>query len=341
MKVTVRLLSGADHLSQILTGFQMLSRENKLSLDILDCRKDSPVYQEAFLEAQVNGIRILFDLMDGYWYNRPETVFPLYHSADIVFKRSFSSVKNSEIFGAFSEKIHPLGFNYHVFCPGSPLIGTTSKIGFLKKRIKGVTCYVSDYEAKMTHVSARPRILFITRLWDPAEPVVQTDSELVRQWGEINEMRMLLVRKLRAAFPEQFIGGIQDSPFARTQCPDLILSEHSTWKRIYLHRMKHSEICIASTGLHQSSGWKIAEYLAAGRAIVSEPLCYEVPGPFQAGENYLTYTSADGCIEQIRTLLAHPEQILQMGQRNRAYYDTWLRPDQIVTKALEQAKILL
>ena len=146
---------------------------------------------------------------------------------------------------------------------------------------------------------------------------------------------------LRAAFPEQFIGGIQDSPFAQTQCPDLILSEHSTWKRIYLHRMKHSEICIASTGLHQSSGWKIAEYLAAGRAIVSEPLCYEVPGPFQAGENYLTYTSADGCIEQIRTLLAHPEQILQMGQRNRAYYDTWLRPDQIVAKALEQAKISL
>mgnify|MGYP000218776255 FL=1 len=60
MKVTVRLLSGADHLSQILTGFQMLSRENKLTLDILDCRKDSPVYQEAFLEAQVNGIRILW-----------------------------------------------------------------------------------------------------------------------------------------------------------------------------------------------------------------------------------------------------------------------------------------
>lgn len=104
MNVTVRLLSGADHLSQILTGFQMLSRENKLTLDILDCRKDSSVYQEAFLEAQVNGIRILFDLMDGYWYNRPETVFPLYHSADIVFKRSFSSVKNSEVFGAFSKK---------------------------------------------------------------------------------------------------------------------------------------------------------------------------------------------------------------------------------------------
>ena len=78
MKVTVRLLSGADHLSQILTGFQMLSLENKLTLDILDCRKDSPVYQEAFLEAQVNGIRILFDLMDGYFYNDPAAVLALF-----------------------------------------------------------------------------------------------------------------------------------------------------------------------------------------------------------------------------------------------------------------------
>lgn len=104
MKVTVHLLSGADHLSQILTGFQMLSRENKLTLDILDCRKDSPVYQEAFLEAQVNGIRILFDLMDGYWYNRPETVFPLYHSADIVFKRSFHLLKTVRFSEHFQKK---------------------------------------------------------------------------------------------------------------------------------------------------------------------------------------------------------------------------------------------
>lgn len=341
MNVTGRLLSGADHLSQILTGFQMLSRENKLALNIVDCRKNSPVFQEAFLEAEVDGTRILFDLMDGYWYNHPETVFPLYQGADVILKRSFSSVKNSLIFGGFQAKIHPLGFNCQVLCPGSPLIGIHSRTDFLKSRINGEICYVSDYEAKMTRVSANPRILFIPRLWDPAEPAVRTDPKLVRQWEEINEMRILLVRKLRSTFPEQFTGGIQDSPYAQKLCPDLILPKRVTGKRIYLHRMKHSEICIASTGLHQSAGWKFAEYLAAGRAIVSEPLFYEVPGPFQAGENYLPYTSADGCIAQIEALLTHPERILQMGQLNRAYYDAWLRPDRLVEKALEQARISL
>ena len=84
----------------------------------------------------------------------------------------------------------------------------------MKKRIKGVTATSPTMKQDDPRFCPPPDS-FITRLWDPAEPVVQTDSELVRQWGEINEMRMLLVRKLRAAFPEQFIGGIQDSPFAQ------------------------------------------------------------------------------------------------------------------------------
>ena len=74
---------------------------------------------------------------------------------------------------------------------------------------------------------------------------------------------------------------------------------------------------------------------------MSEPRCYVVPGPFQAGKNYLTYHSAEDCIGQIQTLLTHPEQILQMGQLNRSYYDEWLRPDRLVEKALQQAGIFL
>lgn len=36
--------------------------------------------------------------------------------------------------------------------------------------------------------------------------------------------------------------------------------------------MKQSRICIATTGLHDSIGWKFAEYVVAGRTIVIEPL---------------------------------------------------------------------
>lgn len=113
--------------------------------------------------------------------------------------------------------------------------------------------------------------------------------------------------------------------------PDML-----TGKRAYLHRMQHTEICVASTGLHGSTGWKLAEYVAAGRAIVTEPLRYTLPGGFEEGKNYKTYTSPAQCEEQLRQLLADPAAILAMAQHNADYYQMWLRPEQQVRQALRQ-----
>lgn len=76
--------------------------------------------------------------------------------------------------------------------------------------------------------------------------------------------------------------------------------------------------------------------MAAGRAIVTEPLRYTLPGGFEEGKNYKTYTSPAECEEQLRQLLADPAAILAMAQHNAAYYQTWLRPEQQVRQALRQ-----
>ena len=90
----------------------------------------------------------------------------------------------------------------------------------------------------------------------------------------MNADRIELLHRLQSAFPAQFTGGVSDNACARRQCPELIVPDRLTGKRAYLHRMQHTEICVASTGLHGSTGWKLAEYVAAGRAIVTEPLRY-------------------------------------------------------------------
>ena len=76
--------------------------------------------------------------------------------------------------------------------------------------------------------------------------------------------------------------------------------------------------------------------VAAGRAIVTEPLRYTLPGGFEEGKNYKTYTSPAQCEEQLRQLLADPAAILAMAQHNAAYYQAWLRPEQQVRQALRQ-----
>ena len=182
----------------------------------------------------------------------------------------------------------------------------------------------------------KPRILFLTRLWDPEEPAVQQYPELQAEWRQVNTDRIELLHRLQSAFPAQFTGGVSDNACARRLCPELILPDKLTGKRAYLHRMQHTEICVASTGLHGSTGWKLGEYVAAGRAIVTEPLRYTLPGGFEEGKNYKTYTSPAECEEQLRQLLADPAAILAMAQHNAAYYQTWLRPEQQVRQALRQ-----
>lgn len=165
---------------------------------------------------------------------------------------------------------------------------------------------------------------------------MQQYPDLQAEWRQVNADRIELLHRLQAAFPEQFTGGVSDNACARRLCPELIVPDKLTGKRAYLHRMQHTEICVASTGLHGSTGWKLAEYVAAGRAIVTEPLRYTLPGGFEEGKNYKIYTSPAECEEQLRQLLADPAAILAMAQHNAAYYQAWLRPEQQVRQALRQ-----
>ena len=100
--------------------------------------------------------------------------------------------------------------------------------------------------------------------------------------------------------------------------------------------MNRSSICITTTGLHRSTGWKFAEFVAAGKAIVSEPLAFFAPGGMSANRNYLPFESTDRLLSAIDDLLSHPRAIRDMEKENTDYYSHYLRPDALVFNAIEQ-----
>ena len=93
MEVAVKLATreGAAHVSGILAGFTLLAKRGELTLRVQDERQGSPLAREALLETEINGRTVVFDLMDGYFYNDPAAVLALFSRADVVFKRSFSA----------------------------------------------------------------------------------------------------------------------------------------------------------------------------------------------------------------------------------------------------------
>jgi hypothetical protein len=91
---------------------------------------------------------------------------------------------------------------------------------------------------------------------------------------------------------------------------------------------------VATTGLHGSTGWKFAEYIAFSKAIVSEELNYEVPGKLEHGKNYLAFNSPEDCVNQVRLLFSDHHLRNSIMANNALYYLSFLRPDVLVVNTI-------
>ncbi len=150
---------------------------------------------------------------------------------------------------------------------------------------------------------ASPHILFMTRVWEPFDHP-ERSREKAAERMQINEMRIDCIQQLRTEFRDRFVGGLAHTEFAMQHYRDFLIPDKALIPRKhYLELLKAFPICIATTGLHSSIGWKLAEYVAFSKAIVSEKLIYQVPGPFGAGDDYLEFETAEQCVESVHQLV--------------------------------------
>lgn len=344
-------LSGSAHLSQLFTGFGTLAQMGRVKLSI---HKESPydpgVWGVPFMKVIVNGrLKLFYDMLDAdhFWKNGLEW-------CDLYFKRSYNPARVAA--ESDGHKIRPYGLFYRVF--GSRDFALRRAVWSLlaaRTRAQMQNAYLQFLESSAllsrlprAHFGRAfgtqeqfeasperqqpPRILFLTRLWRPEHA---PNSRLAEERESINRMRAECIRRLRAEFGPQFFGGVHPTQYTLDRFPDLIEDDHQVTRRDnYLRRMRSSSICLAAMGLQGSNGGKLGEYVAASRAIVTERLCYQVPGDFRAGQNYLEFMNADECVAAVRRLADDPDLRYQMMQNNSRYYQQFVRPDRIVGNTL-------
>ena len=119
-KVVFTIPSKIYHISQIATGFHILKKQG-LPVEIIDKTGDreNPFYDLPVACAEYMGKKIIYDLWDGY--QNPVDMKKCLDWCDVYFKRSFSAEKNAALFPEDQHKMFPLGFNYHVTYPPSPV----------------------------------------------------------------------------------------------------------------------------------------------------------------------------------------------------------------------------
>ena len=315
--IYVNYMSQQPHISQILCGFHMLDKE-KYHVVLQEKQPTPPngIKLPAAVEVIFQGRTLIYDLDDGYQHM--DGIRYLLNTCDLYFKRSFSEKKNQAFLNEYKDKMHPLGFNYHVTYKEDPL----NKPPRLRQRIKALlgykqmSCFTYDlFEYKPDGRKKPCRILFYTRLWEPSDkfpPLVNKKRET------INTMRIEIIRTLREKYGRQFLGGVQKSALAKKICPDLILPYHKTDRSRYLRTLHKSDICIGTMGLHESIGWKTGEYVAAGK-------------------HYLPFASAHACVSAVDRLVNDAALREQMQKNNRDYYEAYLQPRVLVENTLRLA----
>jgi hypothetical protein len=342
--------SNALHLQQLYTGLSMLAKQQKIQLKYrvapacAELKLPSAVHP-GVIALKANGMTLAFDMSDAGSLHQP-----MLEQADLYFKRSYAPELVNSANGG--HKVRPYGLNYWVlpdfvdgFCLRRALAFYRS--GEWLKQI-GRTLDTGNrlqYSPRLSDIQAepapepQPRILFLARSWDTDnDDHFQLSATEQADRRSINEMRAECIRQLRKEFGMHFTGGLLPTDHAKANYNDCVVGENGlTAKRNYLQLVKQHSICVATTGLHGSIGWKFGEYVALSRAIVSEPLCYQVPGDFAAEQNYLQFATVEQCLEQVGCLMDSKAKREQMMQTNQRYYQQSVRPDQLVWNCLQQA----
>jgi hypothetical protein len=357
-RCTVYARSLSDHVLQIYTGLYLLHAAGFIELRqrfgarALRDRLGRPPLAEKLVAGDLNGLfvdiegvgLVFFDVRDG-----ANSYGELAGRVALYAKRSYRR-------GAYPgpEKFVPMGLNYAVH-PDRTLshelarsFRQLGRSGLAAKRLAISLARLHPSVGRLLDVPTvstlsapverdlAPRAIFLARTWDPGEIATSpAEAEFVRG---LNESRAACIRALRGRFGAQFFGGFSRSAHALRHYADCVVAaEVSTSRHDYVKRLKSYPVCVATTGLFESIGWKFAEYVALSRAIVTEPMSFELPGPIAAGENYLEFRSAEECGDRIAALFEDHGLALRMMERNRRYYVEYGAPDAVVGRVLHAA----
>jgi hypothetical protein len=174
---------------------------------------------------------------------------------------------------------------------------------------------------------ADARIFYVTRAWQPRTPGGEDDRT------EVSDGRATLIRTLRNAFGRRATAGFIPDEWTSRRYPDCVLDRPLSGRE-YVDAVRNHAIAVSSIGLHRSTPFKLPEFLAASRAVVTDPPRSVLPRRLVDGTEVLTFETPDECATQCELLLREPELVHLLRKAAAEYHATEIRPDVLVLNRL-------
>ena len=273
---------------------------------------------------EVDGARLVIEFHD----QSDKWCLPLLEWCDVYAKRNI----DPKITTPLQHKIVPFGMNVASHSRRSALavlsaIAAALPSGYRPRPADIYRYLVSPHWKALEYhpdLLVNDKVLFQTRVW---EAVDAPNDEI------INDERVALLRALKAEFKHRLAGGLVPTEYARSRYPDL-LTTSPTRQPQYIQWAKRHGIAVYSRGLFGSIAFKMPEYLAASKCIVTDPICYNLPAPLT---HIPLYTSPESCIAHCQNLLSKPSLMREHRQASWDYYNRYLRAPTAMRRLIDLA----
>ena len=182
-----------------------------------------------------------------------------------------------------------------------------------------ITAYVPEKSEKNT-------IFFVSRLRQSTKAT--------------NELRAHFIHAAQSLPNITFEGGFvaKRNEFVPPEVADITLPSLINLSE-YLRKLKRSVVAFNTPVVHECHGWKLGEFLALGKAIISTPLSYALPAPLEHGAHlHIVDGSLDSICAAILKINEDDAYRQQLEQNARAYFDTYLAPRVVIERMLAAAR---
>jgi len=308
-------------------------------------RKDEPFSHDHYLALVIKDMnrplkKIIIDFCD------PPVVSEMaYEWSDLYAKININSELTNNRFHDKIISIAP-GFGIHIwniFETAYHLVLNYIKCGF--SPLVSTKDFIKDYLS----LYRRPALKDYAEI-DPADDTINQDRPFVFMIGTLWTHKNCIegANLIKKAFIESckalgciFEGGFFASPEhpQYNEFSDLIFKKRYTCKD-YIRKTKASLFVFNTPAVHNCHGWKLGEYLAMNKAIISTPVLNELPENLIHGENIHIIQDVNDLKPAIEFLMKNEDYRKSLERGTRLYYQKYSNPKAVIQRILASGKHL-
>ncbi|WP_149229143.1 glycosyltransferase family 4 protein [Flavobacterium nitrogenifigens] len=162
-------------------------------------------------------------------------------------------------------------------------------------------------------------------------------NSIWKKENETNENRALFIETCKKKSNLIFEGGFA----ARTNGDNLGFDKLVYSKKIplniYIEKIKNSAFVFNTPAVLSCHGWKLGEFLALGKAIITTHHYNELPADLENEKHVLYIRNEDELQKSIKKLMHDPTFKHSLELESRDYFEKYLAPQKVILRLLERS----